>query len=408
MLKIKKLILFLLKPEKGKYFLYLILFLLFSYLFLCKVFFSLSGFLIIFSFFVLYECCFRYIYKEYYKKGLPEKFPITDRDIPIEEHPYLPWVYKKNYSPPLNKKIYAEGRAGFMLGGLKTNNLRHVNGLDGGREVKIPKPFGMYRILCLGDSTTSNYVKTSDNNLTSWPLILEKKLKKENHKVELNNCGQGAYCINEILIKFLIDTIDAEPDMVILYHAFSNIRGYLTDGFERDFYHFRKTMPPSYPKKVKIASFIPTFGLWTLRYLVGEYLTYFNINEDLMRSINRKSTINREKCPEGLDVFRRNLETLIYVCKGKRIQLVLSTYCYYLHDKIKDSAIHLKFYNILQKENEITRQLAFIHSLPLIEMQKLVPHNEDNFVDEVHPSEKGMEIFAESFYSTIKNTIQDF
>lgn len=400
----KEIILHLARPEKGKFLVYLIFLFLLECIFLYVFSFSFLGLCIVFSLLALYELTFRYIYRKYYGKDLPAKFPLKDVDIPIEEHPYLPWVYKKNYSPPLNKKIYAEDRAGFMLGGLKTNNLRHINGVDGGRDVEIPKPSGIFRILCLGDSTTCNYVRAGDS-FTSWPLILEKKLKKLNPRIELNNCGQGGYCINEILIKFLIDTIDTEPDMVILYHAFSNIRGYLTDGFERDFYHFRKTMPTSYPKKVKVASFIPTFGLWTLRYLVGEYLTYFNINEDLIRSINRNGKINKEKTAEGLEIFKRNLETLIYVCKGRKIQLVLSTYCYYLYNEIRNSAIHCKFYDILQKENEIIRRLAFEHSLPIVEVQKLVPYNKDNFIDEVHPTAKGMEIFAESFYSVIKDKV---
>ena len=60
----------------------------------------------------------------------------------------------------------------------------------------------------------------------------------------------------------------------------------------------------------------------------------------------------------------------------------MSTYCYHLYGRIKDSAIHRKFYDILQKENEIIRQLAFEHSLPLVEIQKLTPHNEGNFIDE--------------------------
>ena len=401
----RKLALFLFKPERDKYLFYLILMVLFSCFFLYKVPLFPFGFVVIISFLIIYEISFRYIYRKYHGKNLPERFYLNEEDIPFEEHPYLPWVYKRNYSPPLNKKIYSEERAGFMVGGLKTNNLRHMDGEDGGREVKIPKPSNTFRIICLGDSTTSNYVKIKADNFISWPLILESKLKKINSKVEVNNCGQGGYNTNEILIKFLIDTIDAEPNIVILYHAFVNIRGYLTDGFNRDFFHFRRTLSSFYPKKVKIASIIPTFGLWILKYLVGEYLSYFNIKEDLVRHINRNNKINQEKEPEGLSVFRRNLETLIYVCKGKKIQLVLSTYCYYLYEQIKNSTIHNKFYDILQKENDIIRQLAIEHSLPIVEIQTLVPHNVDNFIDEVHPTAQGMEIMAECFYSMIKDKI---
>ncbi len=403
---IKKTVHFLVKPEKRKYLFYFISFFLVGIFFLYMNYFSFFSIIIMLSFFILYEISFRYIYRKWHGKDLPKKFPLKEEDLPFESHPYLPWVYKKNYIPPSNKKICSEEAAGFMNGGLKTNNLRQINGPDGSREVKIPKPSDVFRIICLGDSATSNYVKINENHFISWPLILESKLKKINKKIEVNNCAQGAYNTNEILIKFLIDTIDTEPDMIILYHAFVNVRGYLTDGFERDFSHFRKTIPSTYPKKVKVASFIPTFGLWVLRYLVGEYLSYFNIKEDFIRNINKNDKINREKNPEGLDTFRRNLETLIYVCQGKKIQLILSTYCYYLYDEIKNSPIHIKFHDLVQKENNIIRELASKHSISIIEVPKLLSHNKSNFIDEVHLNEKGMEIMADLFYAVIKNKVK--
>lgn len=402
----KNIILILFKPNKHIYLVYFVILILLS----IGVFFYISSSGVALAFVILmatlFELGFRYGYKRFYGKGLPEKFPISGKDIPIEEHPYLPWVYKKNYSPPENKKIYEEDRQGFMLGGFKTNNLRHVNGYDGGRDVLIPKPEGMYRILCLGDSTTCNYVRTTNNLFTSWPLKLEEELKGINKNIEVNNCGQGGYNTNEILIKFLIDSVDTNPDMVILYHAFVNIRGYLTDNFERDFYHFRRTMSSTYPQKLRIASYIPTLGLWSLRFLVGEYLSYFNIKEDHIRQINRNDIINRDKEPEGLEIFERNIENLIHICKGRNIQLVLSTYCYNLYDAIKDSPIHIKFRDTVQKENQIIRHLASKYSLPLVENQTLVSHDERHFIDEVHPTELGMEAMARNFYKTIQPIIR--
>jgi lysophospholipase L1-like esterase len=404
-MKLKNILLTLFKPNKYTYLFYALSIIVLSvslYLYISSTAVALTSIGLII---IAFELGFRYSYKKFYGKSLPEKFPITSKDIPIEEHPYLPWVYKKNYNPPENKKIYGEERQGFMLGGFKTNNLRHINGPEGGRDVLIPKPEGIYRILCLGDSTTCNYVRTTNDQFISWPLKLEEKLKDLNKNIELNNCGQGGYNTNEILIKFLIDTIDTNPDMVILYHAFVNIRGYLTNNFERDFYHFRKTMSSTYPQKLRIASYIPTFGLWSLRFLLGEYLSYLNIKEDHIRQINRNDTINRDKEPEGLETFERNIENLIHVCKGRNIQLILSTYCYHLYDAIKDSPIHIKFCDTVQKENQIIRTLASKYSLPLVENQALVPPDDRHFLDEVHPTELGMEAMAKNFYNTIQPLI---
>ena len=175
-----------------------------------------------------YEIVFRILYRiNTGGKPFPPRFPMRGCDIPFESHPYLPWVYKKNYIPPTNRIIYDSDRQGYMTGGIKTNNLRHVNGPDGGRDVAIPKPDNLVRIVCLGDSATCNYAPSgTGGSMTSWPMELEKLFTNgsSGKAVEVVNCGQGGYNTNEILIKFLIDTIDTDPDFVILYHSFVNVR----------------------------------------------------------------------------------------------------------------------------------------------------------------------------------------
>lgn len=400
---IKNFLLLCFKPTRLKYLLYtflVFLFSIYSFFYFDKFIFK---YVIPIGSLILYELFFRVVYKQHHKKGLPEKFPLKSKDIPIEEHPYLPWVYKKNYNPPPHKKIHGDDRAGYMLGGMKTNNIRHVNGYDGGRDVEIPKPSSLFRVICLGDSTTCNYIYKKDGSLISWPLKLEEKLHAtiKNRKIEVNNCGVGGYNTNEVLIKFLIDTIDTEPDMVIFYHAFANVRGYLTPGFQRDFFHFRRTISSAYPRRVVLANYFPDFGLWSLRYLIGEYFSYLNVKEDHIRMINRNNTIDKDQEPAGLEIFQRNIETLIDVCKGRGIQLILSTYCYHLYKEIKNSEIHKKFYDTVMKENKIITDLASKYSIPLVDNQKLIPADSHNFIDEVHPTEAGMDVMAENFFTAI-------
>jgi lysophospholipase L1-like esterase len=397
---IKRIVLLLTKPNKNTYGFYTFLLILAIIFFLIFWGPSFKNFLIIFLIAMVYELMFRGLYYFYNRKPLPKDFRISSRDLPIESHPYLPWVYKKKYIPP-SRKIYSEDRQGFMYGELKTNNIRHVNGPDGGREVLIPKPMDVYRILCLGDSTTANYVRTNNDGFVSYPLSLETMLRQLNKNIEVNNCGMGGYNSNEILIKFLIDTIDTDPDMVIFYHAFVNIRGYLTEGFERDFSHFRKSIHSNYPIKTTIAKWFPTFRSSLIKYLKGEYLVYGNVKTDLVNMINVQPSINKDKSPEGLEVFKRNLETLISVCKGRDIKLILSTYCYHLYDEIKESTIHQKFKSIVAQENEIIKELAKKNSIPIVDNAGLFTYDDEHFIDEVHPTEKGMELLASNFYDEI-------
>ena len=296
-----------------------------------------------------------------------------------------------------------------MTGGIKTNNLRHVNGPDGGRDVAIPKPDNLVRIVCLGDSATCNYAPSgTGGSMTSWPMELEKLFTNgsSGKAVEVVNCGQGGYNTNEILIKFLIDTIDTDPDFVILYHAFVNVRCYLTPGFERDFFHFRRPISPHYAIRVTMARILPDFGLHFLRYLKGEYLSYQNVKEDHVRMINRAHDIDREKAPEGLETFRRNIETLIHACQGRGIVPILSTYQYFLSEDLADSAIHRKFHDIVMQENDIIRSLAIKHHVPLVDNQILIPATTDNYIDIVHPNARGMELMAQNFYDTLTSLME--
>ena len=79
-----------------------------------------------------------------------------------------------------------------------------MNGINGDRDVVIPKPRDIIRINCIGSSTTQNYLTINNTNY-SYPLELEKILsKKFNKKIEVNNFGQGGYNSADILVRFLI------------------------------------------------------------------------------------------------------------------------------------------------------------------------------------------------------------
>jgi hypothetical protein len=85
-------------------------------------------------------------------------------------------------------------------------------------DVETPKPTGVYRILCVGGSTT---VEGPRNDLT-YPRFLQNRLREyfNTQKIEVINCGVDA-ASTTVEKDCISDYIALEPDLVIDY-AFAN------------------------------------------------------------------------------------------------------------------------------------------------------------------------------------------
>ena len=86
--------------------------------------------------------------------------------------------------------------------------------------VALPKPAGVFRIACVGGSTTEEGFTTA----TTYPNILEKKLQERfpGHAIEVVNCGVvGLSSLGER--RRALDFARIEPDLVIRYNAVNDI-----------------------------------------------------------------------------------------------------------------------------------------------------------------------------------------
>ena len=347
------------------------------------------------------DAIFRLLFRVISGKPYYLKTKIPFDKIYMEPHPYMPYVYKKHFlcqkaTPvdyPLNRN------KGYTFGELSTNNLRHLNGTNGGRDVVIPKPKKLFRINCLGASTTGNYIFESEKAF-SYPLELEKILQNyfQNKQIEVNNCGHGGYTTAEILIKFLLNSIDSKPDIVVLYHAYNDLRPSLTPYFQSDYSHAKKNLGEVY-HLFRWGSWFPNIPLALPNYIFNLYLPQ-NIRQGILPAIERGS-IDLESEFHGLETYRRNIENLIYICKGNGIKIILSTYCHFLYPAIKDNKLHLKYRQGVLMENEVMRDLAIKHGLPLVDNYNLVPYEEKYFVDSVHFSPEGMHEIAKNISKPI-------
>ena len=352
--------------------------------------------------FLILEVIFRTLYfiknKSFYKH--PPK--VNFDKIPYEGHPYIPYQLKENvtgtppaaYTYPLHKGKYKFHK-------VKTNNLGFLNGEHGDRNVALIKKDDVIRINCIGSSTTMNYL-VYENKVYSYPLELEKKLKVIAQKnYEVNNCGQGGYNSADIMIRLFLQILDTNPNMIVLYQGHADIRSYLANNFKSDYSHSRHNLSEFY-SQLKFNTAIPKMPLSFLNFLIGHWFPY-NFGISLVDLIH-KQEINFDANPDmGLKTFERNLQLIIDVCNAKNIDLILSTYCNILHKEVKNSSIHKKYAEIMEKENKIIRKLAERNKSHFIDNANLVPKDEKYFVDTIHFSHIGMEAIAANFAEKIKS-----
>ncbi len=377
---------------------FLIFYFLFPFFFSIYFFetFKSSFFSFIFIFFILLlssEALFLLLFNFINKSKYIYKKKIPFNKLIVEPDENLPFVYKKNFkSPPkelLNFPLHAKK---FFSAQLTTNSLGFFNGEEGNREIVLPKPNGLIRINCIGASTTQNYLSHENKNY-SYPLELERILKKKyNKKLEVNNFGTGGYTSLDLLKLLKLRLLNTEPDFVILYHAYNDIRSYLTPNFKPDYSHSRKSIGEIY-HKFYISSKIPEVPINFFNYLINKWFPSNN-RYALLESISKGEINLDQDITNGLKTFENNMQEIIDQCKNQKIKIILSTFCFNFHYKVQKLNIHKKYNEIVKEENKIIKDLANKNNLTLVDANLKIPKENSNFVDTIHFTPKGMSLLA--------------
>ncbi len=98
----------------------------------------------------------------------------------------------------------------------QTGQKYHLNNVGfRGRDVVLPKPPGVYRIVCIGASTTAEGL----TDKLTYPALLERRLREyfKDDRVEVVNCGViGIHSDGED--RRIADYLALQPDLVIYYN----------------------------------------------------------------------------------------------------------------------------------------------------------------------------------------------
>ncbi|MDF1839385.1 MAG: GDSL-type esterase/lipase family protein [Planctomycetota bacterium] len=192
----------------------------------------------------------------------------------------------------------------------------------------VPKPEGVYRILCLGGSSTHGTTPNTDAD--TWPARLEHHLTEATgKKIEVINFGVFGYSTFESLVNLSFRGVKLEPDLVLVYHSINDMRCALYNAggeVKSDNSHWRAIWPevmPSPGEQLLEKSLV----YCALRKEFTGYLARFKVL-DAFAIVNydpfaEDPYANEVVSPVGFDSYRNNLTSIVAVAKSHGAKTML-------------------------------------------------------------------------------------
>jgi lysophospholipase L1-like esterase len=270
----------------------------------------------------------------------------------------------------------------------------HINALGlRGPETTREKPPGVYRIVCIGGSTTFGTGATSDDK--SYPARLEALLNRlaetghaaEGIRYEVLNAGVSGYNSIDSLINLELRLVELQPDAVIDYDAGNDGRIIQTRDFQPDYSHARR--PP------------PIIELSALeRFLLGHCHIYAHLVRGTDPEKQLGAVANWVFVPGwdqqavsslvwineyGLSVFGRNLRQICAVARAAGAQPVLQTFA----SRLADDPTYPELGVFLARANQVIHDLGAELHVPVVPTAEMLTGKSDLYDDAMHFNDAG-------------------
>ena len=263
-------------------------------------------------------------------------------------------------------------------------------------ELLGPKPPGVVRVFALGGSTTEDL---DNDECLHWPRVAQQLVNRAGRPdVRIYNGGMAGYTTAHTLVRFEMDVLQYEPDVVLIMHDVNDLSVV---------YHaWRRGRPVD-------ANYLVQFGAATYTDDGGEIVL-----SRLLHSLRaRLAEWTAARSPEpagpydlagGRAIFERNLRSVVFVARGHGVMPVLLTMpaceseSVYVHtlgqhgfDPLVWPREFRRFLLDFDAYNETIRKVGRDLGVPVIDLRREVPGTPANFVDAVHHSAQGVRAIGE-------------
>jgi len=292
----------------------------------------------------------------------------------------------------------------------------HINSLGlRGPERTAAKPEGTYRVICVGGSTTFGAGILGDEN--TYPARLEARLKEAlpGAHVEVWNAGVPGYTTAENVIYLGLRLIDFRPDLVVFYEGYNDFKPNRYPGFVSDYSHWRDRDVAPRRSLLEHLRFYVKMRSLAARLSAGSAAEVKDPKTG--EKLKRYDTVGEE----GLRTFERNLRTMIAISRKAGAQVAVATYAHpCTEENLKD---HPELFSYLpgylpnltwpgvidafDRYNDAIRAVAREEGAILADAAKIVPPDPALFVDHVHFSARGADLFAKVVEESVLPAVRE-
>jgi len=184
------------------------------------------------------------------------------------------------------------------------------------------KPDGVVRILVSGGSTTFDVL--ADDDASTWPNLLEARLRTGGHPIEVWNAGFPGWTSQENVISLAIRDQDLAPDLAILYQGANDLQPAAHQPFDPMYEHGHAELT-----RRALGLELPPPS-WLGRSLLVEKLRELaNGPADPWRSLERPDLADVPRrsqiAPESVAVFERNVRSFAALARSRGARVLLVT-----------------------------------------------------------------------------------
>lgn len=344
------------------------------------------------------------VFRRYYQSCHGRPYHVSIK-FPWEEsyvvpHPYLSFAYKKygsiNRNQLLPYPIHTNQYYSYNTP-VRLNNMGHI-----GEDFELEKSNDVLRIACLGHSSTANVVGGGGRN-HSKPEYLREYLEYNKadipqfKKIEVYNCAIGGWLSIDILIDFILNIVHTRPDYFILYFGYNDLYMHLQPDVALDYSHNRKNLGECMGE-IKRGYYLPKLKWWhSYEYTKDRLFGTGNIRNEVLRKIIPNAPDHRCSL-DKLHIEKNILKNILIVAKYYNIRPVLSSFVFYDYEK---EPLAKKYAEGVRMENQMLRELAEEFETVFVDLEAMVPKQDEYFFDCVHYTPKGMKLVADEFGKAI-------
>ena len=280
------------------------------------------------------------------------------------------------------------------------------------RDLPVPKPAGVFRIVCEGGSTTFDLLAADD--ASSWPGRLGQLLRP---RADVANAGFPGWTSLESLVSLEIRDVDITPDLVVVFSGINDLQPAGHRPFSPDYSlghaDILRRVTGVTPVPVSLAA-RSVFIEWLLGRVAPRPPGEAAPSEGYSPSYDWKGGPKSDAIPsEALAVYERNLRSTIAVAKahGARTLLVAQTARVRAGHEAADRAwlegwspglTTAGYLAGLKRYNDVAKRLGDDGLALFLDPFAAGSFGDESFSDPAHFSPAGSELFARTLASYLQ------